>query len=154
MARKRALRWQLYDTAVKQGLQRRSGGYTVDFLRDFLKGGGIPPFDPSAALLDPFTPLGEFIQAVDFFEQKKDIKLLSQARKSHRDVTGLKNRFKILKATVKRIDKHDEVLGIRNKPRRGSKPWKQRKAEFIARHDLSPSEWREYKRNKLNASRR
>ena len=154
MARKRALRWQLYDEAIRQGLKRRSGGYKVDFLREFLKGAGPPPFDAKTALFDKFSSLGDFIQAVDVFEQKHAIKTLTIARVHHRDVTGLRERFKIIKRTVKRIDKNDEALGIRNKARRGSKPWSQRKREFKERHNMSDSDWREYKRNKLNDQRR
>lgn len=153
MPKKRALRWQLYDQATEQGLKRRSGGYTVQFLRNFLLKAEAIAFDPTEALFNKFAPLGNFIQAVDIFEQNKDIKTISQARTHHRDVTGLNNRFTILKATSKRIDKAAEALGLRNKPRRGSKPWSQRKREFIERHGLSPDEWREYKRNKLNAQR-
>jgi hypothetical protein len=154
MARKRALRWQLYDQAVALGLKGRSGGYTVDFLKEFLKGVGPPPFDAENALFNKFSPVGDFIQAVDIFEQEHNVKILVQARKHHRDTTGVRNRFKTLKSTIKRIDRSDESLGIRNKPRRGSKPWSKRKRDFKARHNMSDEDWREYKRNKLNDQRR
>ena len=113
----RTLRWQLYDRAIEQGLQRRSGGYSVDFLRNFLKVSPPPPIDFRGLLFDKFSSLGDFILASDHFEGLHDIKTLSEARKHHRDITKIKFRFRSLKKQIKAIDKEDIATGVRNKPK-------------------------------------
>lgn len=153
MARKRALRWQLYDSAVNQGLKRRSGGYSVIFLRDFLKLTVKPaiiellPFDPL------FSPLGDFIQVIDTFEQQNDKKNLISIRQTLKRRARNSQRIPMVNKTIRALDDADVNRGFIKKKPRGSKPWQTRKQDFKDRHGLSDEDWREYKRNKLNAQR-
>lgn len=149
----RQLRWQLYDQAIPKGLPRRSGGYSVVALRKFLK--ILPPrpeFPPPD--FDPlFSPLGLFIEVIDYYEQENDKRSLIKIRQNLKRRARTSSRIGQVSEIIRDLDKRDISLSRIRPKKRGSKDWQTRKSEFKSRKGLSQSEWREYRRNKLNAQR-
>lgn len=151
---KTRLRWQLYRQALPLGLTPRRGGYSVEFLEEFLS---VPPIPPPPTPLDILfnvdASIFDWIEALDFMEANRNQKILIEARQFYKGVAPFSQREGRITVLKKVINLLETTEKSKKRGGKNFKTWKEYKMYQKEIGGLTQKEWRAHRNEQQNKRR-
>ena len=143
----RTVRFQLQQEAQKLGLKSRRGGFTVDFLQQFIaqkKGRRVitlkaPPIDPKQ----------QFMDLIDEIDLTNDLERALRLKKNNKKVLREFGLMKDLQNIINSLDTRPRKRG----GKRSKRTWQDIKFAQKQQKGFSQSDWRDFRNRQQNIRR-